>query len=344
MTAASMHFLTCRPRFSQLRQCASTGIVEKPANRRIFFKNKLKIQQLHDLHLFVQIARLGSISAAARQADQTPAAASAAIKRLEQQLGCPLFIRSTRSLKLTTQGELYLHHCQNALAALEQGEQALAQDAQGIHSWLRLAAPSDLGRNWLPTVLRELQQDWPQLNLRVELGDRVAGLQREAVDVALRYGTNHDPALVVLPISEVPRFVCAAPAYLALHSAPQTPLDLARHNCLLYQIEERTFDCWRFITPQGDISVNVSGHLVSNDADLVRRWCVAAEGIALKSALDMADDIAAGRVQRLLADTPCPPLQLSLVCASRHQITPAVQQLRQLLKQRVQQSLRQIGM
>ena len=135
----------------------------------------------------------------------------------------------------------------------------------------------------------------------------------------------------------------AAPAYLAQRPAPQTPLDLARHHCLLYQIEERTYDRWRFITPQGEISVNVNGSLVSNDADLVRRWCVAGAGIALKSALDMADDVAAGRVRLLLTDSPSPPLQLSLVCASRHQITPAVQQLRQLLQQRVQQSLRRIG-
>lgn len=327
-----------------LRQCATAGIVEKPYNLIIFFKQILKIQHIQDIQLFVQTARLGSISAAARQSDQTPATASAALKRLERQLGCSLLIRSTRSLKLTTQGELYLQYCQNALSALQQGEQALADSASGMNSWLRLAAPSDLGRNWLPALLDQLQAQWPQLQIRLELSDRVAGLQREAVDVALRYGQQHDPALVVLPIAQIPRVVVAAPAYLARYGQPQSPMALVQHNSLLYQIDERTFDRWRFQTPQGELSVNVSGNRISNDADLVRRWCVAGHGIALKSALDMADDLRHQRVQVLLRDTPCPALQLSLVCANRHQITPAVQQLRQLLQQAVEQTLATINL
>lgn len=310
-------------------------MLEKPPNSTFFFKWFLKMLQLQDLQLFVQIARLGSISAAARQFDFTPAAASAAVKRLEQHLGCPLFIRSTRSLKLTTQGELYLQHCHNALSSLAQAEHELAHQDTQRSSWLRLAAPSDLGRNWLPPILDRLQQQFPQLKVRLELGDRVAGLQREAVDVALRYGSEHDPSHVVLPIAQVPRLICAAPSYLARAGTPTSPLELPSHNALLYQIDERTFDRWKFQTTDGLLAVNVSGNRISNDADLVRRWCVAGHGIALKSALDMASDLRAQRVQAILRDTPCPDLQLSLVCASRHQITPAVKALRELLVREV---------
>lgn len=289
--------------------------------------------QVQDLRLFQQIVRSGNISAAARQFDFTPAAASAALKRLEQHLGAALLLRSTRSLKLTPAGEVFLQHCQNALEALEQGEQALKNLAVDIGGELRLAAPSDLGRNWLLPKLDTLLARFPQLKLRLELGDRVAGLQREPVDVALRYGALTDPALVAFFIAEVPRIVCAAPDYLARVGTPTQPLQLQQHNCLLYMIEERTFDRWRFSGPQGLLQVNVQGNRSSNDAELVRRWAVAGHGIALKSALDMAADLRAGHVVPLLPDYPAPKLQLHLVCASRHQVTPAVLVLRDELRQ-----------
>lgn len=298
------------------------------------------MSSISDLSLFAHTARLGSITAAAQHLQITVATASAALKRLEQQLGCLLFIRSTRHLKLTTEGELYLQHCQNALAALELGAQALQQTRQEHSGVLRLAAPSDLGRNWLLPLLDVLQQQFPQLKLRLELADRVAGLRHESVDVALRYGSAHDPSMVVLPIAQVPRVICASPAYLQRMGTPSSALELSSHNALLYHIDDRPYDRWQFQTEQGLITVNVSGNRMSNDADLVRRWCVAGHGIALKSMLDMAADLKHGHVVALTHLTPSPPLQLSLVCASRHQISAPVQQLRHLLQQHVEHDLR----
>lgn len=208
----------------------------------------------------------------------------------------------------------------------------MQQIAVDIGGELRLAAPSDLGRNWLLPKLDTLLARFPQLKLRLELGDRVAGLQREQVDVALRYGALTDPALVAFFIAEVPRIVCAAPAYLQASGVPEQPLQLQQHNCLLYMIDERTFDRWRFSGPQGLQQVNVQGNRISNDAELVRRWAAAGHGIALKSALDMAADLRAGHVVPLLQDYPAPKLQLHLVCASRHQVTPAVLLLRDELR------------
>ncbi len=292
--------------------------------------------------MFQQIVRTGNISAAARQFELTPAAASAALKRLEQHLGCALLVRSTRSLKLTPAGEQFLGHCQNALAALAQAEQELQQQRSAVGGELRLTAPSDLGRNWLLPKLDSLLAQCPQLKLRLELADRVAGLNREQVDVALRYSAP-EPNQVAFLLGEVPRIVCAAPAYLAAHGTPLEPFALQQHNCLLYVIEERTFDRWRFQRPQGELAVNVQGNRISNDADLVRRWAVAGLGIAMKSALDMAADLKAGLVVPLLMDYPVARLQLHLVCASRHQVSPAVLQLRDLLREAVAAELQSIA-
>lgn len=290
--------------------------------------------QVQDLKLFQQIVRTGNISMAARQFDLTPAAASAALKRLEQHLGATLLVRSTRSLKLTPAGEHFLQHCQNALQALALGEQALRQLDSHISGELRLTAPSDLGRNVLLPWLDEFQTLYPALSLRLELGDKVAGLYREQVDLALRYGAVADSSHVAFAIAKAPRWVCAAPAYLQQFGEPLEPIQLSQHNCVLYQIDERAYDKWLFSKDGAEQAVNVSGNRVSNDADAVRRWIVNGKGIGLKSAFDMAADVLEGRVQVLLPQYQIKALQLNLICASRAQVTPAVLMLRDFLRQK----------
>ena len=134
-----------------------------------------------DLQLFVTTADLGNLSAAARRLDISPAVASAGLKRLEQQLQVRLFSRSTRSLRLTPEGELFLGHARLALQSLDDGRQQLAGSKVGISGPLQLSAPSDFGRNTLLPWLDEFQQAHPQVQLRLLLGDRVADLFREPV-------------------------------------------------------------------------------------------------------------------------------------------------------------------
>ncbi|MDN5514159.1 MAG: LysR family transcriptional regulator, partial [Pseudomonas sp.] len=190
-----------------------------------------------DLQLFVRTAETGSLSAAARLLDVSPAVASAALKRLEQQLQVRLLARSTRSLRLTPEGELYLVHARLALQSLEEGRQQLVGSQEGICGVLQLSAPSDLGRNTLLPWLDAFQSEHPQLQLRLLLADRVTDLFREPVDIALRYGAPEDSSLVALPVApDNRRVLCAAPAYLARHGSPQSVEDLHQHNCLLYML------------------------------------------------------------------------------------------------------------
>ncbi len=295
--------------------------------------------QLQDLKLFRQIVATGSISAAARQFDLTPAAASASLKRLELYVETPLIIRSTRSLKLTSAGERFLQHCQNALTALEQGSQELKQQSGRISGELRLAAPSDLGRNLLLPWLDALQDQHAELRIRLELSDKIAGLAAEQVDVALRYGSLPDSNQVSFHIADVPRVLCASPDYLATYGKPSHPIDLQQHNCLLYLIDQRTFANWHFGYQDDPFSVSVSGNRVSNDAEIVRRWAVSGKGIALKSMLDMSEDLRAGHVVSLLSEFKLHPQQLNLVCASRAQVSPTVILLRDELRLRVARQL-----
>jgi DNA-binding transcriptional LysR family regulator len=141
------------------------------------FKQNLKIMKaLQDLDIFVRTVDSGSLSATARALDLTPAATSAALKRLEAELGVPLFVRSTRSLRLTQEGERFLEQCRPALETLQQASQQIGAGEQALKGVLQLAAPSDLGRNLLLPWLNEFQDVHPQVDIRLLLSDRIANV------------------------------------------------------------------------------------------------------------------------------------------------------------------------
>jgi DNA-binding transcriptional LysR family regulator len=293
------------------------------------------MKALQDLTLFVHTAEAGSLSAAARRLDLTPAAASAALKRLEAELAAPLFVRSTRSLRLTPEGERFLEHARQALQLLHDGREAVAQGRDVVRGLLQLSAPSDFGRHHLAPWLDEFQQRHPGVRLRLQLSDRLAGLHREPVDLALRYGTPRESSLVALPVApDNRRVLCAAPAYLARAGTPQSPEDLLRHNCLSFVLGDELHDRWRFRRDGREQAVTVQGDRLSDDGELVRRWALAGHGIVYKSALDVADDLAAGRLVALCPGWQTEATPLVLLCADRRQLSPAVRALHAWLVQR----------
>lgn len=287
-----------------------------------------------DLQLFVRAAELGSLSAAARVMDLSPAVASAALKRIEAQLGARLLARSTRSLRLTAEGEGFLEYARTALASLEEGRQYLARGQEQVSGVLQLSAPSDFGRNVLLPWLDDFQRQHPRLSVRLLLGDRIADLFRQPVDLALRYGEPEDSSLVALPISPHNRRVlCASPGYLAAHGQPRQVEQLAHHNCLLFMLGGRVHDHWRFTDGKRDLGLTVQGDRFSDDADVVRRWALAGAGIAYKSWLDVAADVLAGRLVVLMPHLAGERTPLNLLCAHRAQLSKPINLLRDRLRE-----------
>ena len=291
--------------------------------------------RLDDLALFVRTAALGSFSRAAREVNLLPGQASAAIGRLERELDIRLFARSTRSLRLTEEGKRYLPFAQDALQALRDGFEGLRGDAGSLSGTLQIAAPSDFGRNLLLPWISAFRRDHPGLDIQLLVSDQVADVFRDPVDIAVRYGQIDDASFIALPIApENRRVLVASPGYIAQHGRPSSLDDLAAHNCLQYRLRGRTYDRWSFPTPEGARLVQVAGRLVSDDADVVRRWALAGEGIAYKSWLDVAEDVARGRLAVLLPEIPGEATPLSLVCPHRKQFSPAVKLLHALLEER----------
>lgn len=289
--------------------------------------------RLEDLTLFVRAAALGSFSDAARESGQQPAQVSAAIKRLETILNIRLFARSTRSLRLTPEGETWLPYATQMLDTLEAGLQKIQTPDDEVRGMLQIAVPSDLGRNLLLTLFRDFRQRHPALRLRLLFSDQLTDVFKDPVDVAFRYGNNDDASFISLPVApENRRVLVASPEWIARHGEPQTLEELSQHNALIYILRGRPFDRWSLSLDGVVQQQKVSGTVMSDDAEVIRRLAVAGEGIAYKSMLDVSDDLRAGRLRRLLPRYQGDVVPLNLICPHRKQLSAAVHLLYEEVK------------
>ena len=297
----------------------------------------MKIRNLQDLEIFAATAEHGGLSAAARLLDISPAVASAGLKRLEADLDTALFVRTTRSMRLTQAGERLLARARPLLDGLREAEDELRADSDKVEGQLQISMPSDLGRHVVLPWLNEFQARHPGVKLRLQLTDRLADIYREPVDIALRFGEPPESGMVALPLLEDNRRVlCAAPSYLARRGVPASPRELAGHNCLCFMLDEAVNDRWRFRKGDEEIEVTVQGDRVAGDSEIVRRWALAGLGLCYRSRIDVHADLAAGRLRVVCPDWEGSNVPLYMVLANRKQVSPAVRVLREFLVGRVQ--------
>ncbi|MES9868201.1 MAG: LysR substrate-binding domain-containing protein [Sedimenticola sp.] len=298
--------------------------------------------QLEDLQVVLKVAEFRSITAAAASLDMRTATASAALKRVESALGMELFIRTTRQLRLSSAGERYLPQCEQALAMLDQARQNIRDDLDVVDGELRIALSSDLGRNLAIPWLDEFLETYPSVSLKINISDSNIDFYRDSVDIALRYGSPDDANLYGFKICNMPGLLCATQAYLDKNGTPEHPHDLASHNGLFYQLYDIVHDVWEFSQGDSRYKIKMSGNRASNDGDLVRRWCVAGKGLAVKSCLDMSSDLLSGKVVTVMPGFKPRSTELWLICPSRQSITPAVRLLRDRLKEKCTGILNQL--
>ena len=206
----------------------------------------------NDLLLFVHTADSGSITRAAEQLDISTASASAALKRLEKQLETQLFIRSTRQLRITAEGERFLIYCREALAKLDEGKASIQALDGKVAGELRVSAPSDIGRNLIVEWIDEIMDEHPDLSISLMLGDSFADFYLDKVDLAIRYGNQEDSSMVAFKLATIDRILCASPSYIATYGMPQQPHDLLQHECLLLHMNNRVENLWEFVSKAGD--------------------------------------------------------------------------------------------
>jgi len=293
-------------------------------NRFVF---QMKFENLSDLRVLVETARGGTLTAAARVLDITPAAASAMLKRLEVQVGARLFERSTRAMRLTPQGQTLLDYAARALELLEEGASQAQSESGALRGTVRLAAPSDLSRSVLLPWLDEFGRQHAGVHIALSVSDRVQDVRRDAVDVALRYGDLADSQLAARALTVTHRVPCAAPAYLARAGTPRHPSELVQHRLISLHIAGRRETRWTLTRGADTVAVPVEAALSADDGAIAHDWALAGAGIAYKSALDIHAHLRSGALVALLPDWVGQRYALSAVLPSNRFIPARVRAL-----------------
>ena len=268
--------------------------------------------RLLEIEVFVRVAETGSLSRAGRELGLSQPSASRLVAALEDRLGVRLLLRTTRRVSLTEAGSAYLERARGVLAELGEAA-AAARGAGGLQGVLRVALPVTFGAREVVPRLAAFLAAHPRLKVDLLMADRRQDLVEEGVDLALRLGPLPDSSFVARRIASAPRFAVAAPAYLAANGEPQTPQDLAGHECLLGPLGSAAED-WVFRDQAGvAISVEVRGRLRLDSAAGVIAGIRAGLGIGIASLWMCRAELAERTLVALLPDYRLHPADLYAV-------------------------------
>jgi DNA-binding transcriptional LysR family regulator len=269
------------------------------------------MDQFEMIRTFVAVADKGSFAEAARRQRVSPTAASRSVAMLEKTLGTALLSRTTRSVRLTDAGALYLERCRAILADLDDAALALRGDCAAPGGTLVITAPVTFGRLHILPIATGLLRDFPALKVEMTLIDRVVRLVDEGVDIAVRIGDLSDSSLHALKIAEVRRILVASPAYLAKYGTPANVAALHQHALISFTELERA-DEWRF-GPSGKPAIRIEPRLIVNTADAAIAAAAADAGIARVLSYQALATITTGYVATLLDEYAPPPVPVHLV-------------------------------
>src|SRR5881396_483918 len=183
------------------------------------------MDKLKAMQIFVRIADVGSLTAAARALDSSLPAVVRSLAALEMQLGVRLLNRTTRRMSLTEEGRRYLDSCRQVLAAVESAETALSDEAAEPSGHLSITAPVLFGQMYVAPAVTRFVRHYPKMRVSVVLLDRVVNLLEQGMDAGIRIGQLEDSSLVAQPVSSIRRMVVASPGYLRRHGTPRHPRD-----------------------------------------------------------------------------------------------------------------------
>ncbi|MGQ4878633.1 LysR family transcriptional regulator [Billgrantia sp. LNSP4103-1] len=251
-----------------------------------------------EMEVFVRVIEAGSFSAAARELRLTPSAVSKLIARMEVRLGIRLLTRTARTLAPTPEGEAYYERSVRILADMDEGDRA-ATEGTAPSGRLRVYASIPFGNNLLAPLLPRFLAQYPRIKLDLSFSDETANLVEERADIAIRMGPLPDSDLRARRLGTTRLCMVASPDYLAQYGTPARPADLALHNCLNFNFR-RTIGPWRFVEDR--IDMPITGNAEANNGETVRQLVLAGLGLGRLAAFHIADDIASGRLLRVLAN------------------------------------------
>ncbi len=290
------------------------------------------MDRFKQLHTFVNVATLGSLSAAARAEGVTAAMIGRRVDTLEARLGVKLLVRSTRRLSLTAEGSALLEDAQRILRDLDDSETLISSGSARPSGHLRITAPAGFGRRHVAPLMPAYTADHPEVSVSLDLSDRLVDLIEERYDCAVRIGDLDDSGLVAIRLADNRRVVVAAPAYLARRGMPTSPAELSRHECLSFGSQANQARGWLF-TINGQVQAQrVGGRLECSDGSVLHEWTLAGCGLAWRSLWEVRHDLDRGRLRTVLDDYAAPPNGIYAVLPERKHVPARVRAFVDLLR------------
>lgn len=279
------------------------------------------MDRLDELGIFVRIVEEGSLVRAASRLRRSPPAVTRALAALEDRLGVRLVDRTTRRLAPTEAGRALYDKARSLMQDYEAAT-AGAREAP-VRGLLRVTAPVQFGRRHIAPVVSRFLDAHEGVEVELLLNDRNIDLIEEGIDVALRIGQLADSTLTVRSVGHVRRLWVASPAYLKRRGTPRTPDELTKHEAVL-GTSRGTTD-WVFAGARRGAPMHMTGRLRVDDVETRLRAARDGRGIAQLLSYQVADDIVAGRLIRLLEAWELPPLPVHLVTKGRAHRAPKIE-------------------
>lgn len=257
------------------------------------------IDRFESMQLLLKVVETGSLSAASRDLDIPIATVSRHLSELEAQLGARLLVRSSRRTMLTEAGEAYVASIRGILDLLRQAEQAAAGAYSEAKGAIYMTAPVVMGRTHIGPLIAEFLQMHPEVDVRLQLSDKVIPLVDKQLDLAIRIGHLPDSTLIASEVGSVRRVTCASPRYLARRGMPRVPDDLAVHDCVTFD-NLATPEAWRFMEGGTTRSVPVRSRLVVSAAEAALDAAEAGLGITRLLSYQVGDAVRRGGLEIVL--------------------------------------------
>jgi DNA-binding transcriptional LysR family regulator len=271
-----------------------------------------------DLRFFNVLAKSATLAESARKLDVTPPAVTQRLRALEERIGIRLIDRSGRKISLTDEGALVASHGTIVADAMEALTEALAHRKKAVGGHLRIAAPHGFGRLHVAPVVDAFARTHPAVTVTLDLSDHPGAQLVATCDVVIHIGPSAHLNQVVTTLAPNRRILCASPGYLANADAIKSPADLMRHRCLVVRENDEDVTLWRFLHASKEPeTVRIHPTMCSNDGAVVREWAIAGQGVATRSEWNVAGDLAAGRLKRVLPTWEVPPADVVAMLGTR---------------------------
>ena len=281
---------------------------------------------LQAMKTFTAVVEAGSFVGAMDSVGLSKPAVSRHIAELEQHLGSRLIQRTTRRLSLTREGQSYYQRCKEILSAVSEAEAEVGSSAIEVQGELRIGAPQTFGAMHLAALWGRFASLHPQVTLDVELSDRIVDVVEESFDLVVRIARLPDSSLISRLLAKTKMVLCSSPEYLSKRGAPKIPEDLIKHDIISYSYWS-SGNTWRFLGPDGEVTVHVNSRIRANSGDTCRAAALAHQGVVLLPDFLIYEDLRSGKLVELMPEYRTTELGVFAIYPTRKQLPLKVRKL-----------------